>query len=244
MRNILITITYDGTNYFGWQKQNNLPTIENEIQKACSKIFVNGFELIGCSRTDRKVHALGQRATIKTQSNIPIDRICNALNSNLPKDIVVNNACEVDLKFHPRYDAKQKTYEYKILNSKYMIPQLRNFAIFEPRYIDIIKMKEASKYFIGEFDFKGFCSAKTEIKNTVRQIFSVDIQKNNDIIDLYFTGNGFLYNMVRILAGTLLDVGLSKIPVSDIQSIIRSRDRAKAGRTLPAEGLTLISIDY
>lgn len=244
MRKILITIAYDGTNYFGWQKQSNIITIEGEIEKACSKIFTKDFELIGCSRTDKGVHALGQRATISTESNIPIERICNALNANLPKDIVINDAEEVDSDFHPRYCAKQKTYEYKIVNSQYMIPQLRNFAEFIKIPLDISKMQLASKYFIGEYDFKSFCASGTSVKTTVRTIKDVQIKKDNNIINMYFTGNGFLYNMVRIISGTLVDVGLNKIQAQDIPYIIEAKDRTKAGRTLPPMGLTLIEIKY
>lgn len=244
MIKILITIAYDGTNYFGWQKQSGFATIEGEIEKACYKIFANGFELVGCSRTDRGVHALGQRATITTQTNIPIERICNALNANLPKDIVVNDAEQVSLTFHPRYCAKEKIYNYKIVNDKYMIPQFRNFAEFEFRLLDILKMNQASKYFIGKHDFKSFCASGTTVKTTVRTIKNIKIEKNTNIIDMYFTGDGFLYNMVRIMAGTLVDVGLNKIQVSDIPYIIEAKDRTKAGHTLPPMGLTLMKIKY
>lgn len=244
MRKILITIAYDGTNYFGWQKQSNVITIEGEIEKACSKIFAKGFELIGCSRTDKGVHALGQRATISTESNIPTERICNALNANLPKDIVINDAKEVDLEFHPRYCAKQKTYEYKILNSKYMIPQLRNFAEFIKIPLDISKMQQAAKYFVGEHDFKSFCASGTSVKTTVRTIKDVQIKKDNNIINMYFTGDGFLYNMVRIISGTLVEVGLNKIQAPNIPYIIEAEDRTKAGRTLSPVGLTLVEIKY
>lgn len=244
MRKILVTISYDGTNYHGWQRQPNKITIESEFEKACNKIFVHGFELVGTSRTDRGVHALGQRATIETEANIPVERICDALNSNLPDDIVVTNAEEVDLNFHPRYCAKEKTYEYKIVNNEYMIPQLRNYAEFEKKNIDIIKMKEASKYFIGEHDFKGFCASKSSIKSTVRYIKNICIDKKNNIILITFIGNGFLYNMIRIIAGTLVYVGLGKIPPDEIPEIIQSKDRTRAGRTLKAAGLTLIEIKY
>lgn len=244
MRKILVTISYDGTNYYGWQRQINKITIESEFEKACNKIFVQGFELIGTSRTDKGVHALGQRATIETKSNIPIERICNALNSNLPDDIVVTNAKEVELNFHPRYLAKEKTYQYKIVNNEYMIPQLRNYAEFEKKPIDIIKMQEASKYFIGEHDFKAFCASGSSIKSTVRCIKSIDIDKKENIIIITFVGNGFLYNMIRIIAGTLVNVGLGQIQPNEIISIIQSKDRRKAGKTLRAAGLTLIEIKY
>lgn len=244
MKKLLITIAYDGTNYFGWQKQSNVITIEGEIEKACSKVFIKGFELIGCSRTDKGVHALGQRATISAESNIPTERICNALNANLPKDIVINDAKEVDLEFHPRYCAKQKTYEYKIVNSKYMIPQLRNFAEFIKIPLDISKMQQAAKYFVGEHDFKSFCASGTSVKTTVRTIKDVQIKKDNNIINMYFTGDGFLYNMVRIISGTLVEVGLNKIQAQNIPYIIEAKDRTKAGRTLSPVGLTLVEIKY
>lgn len=244
MRKILITISYDGTNYFGWQKQPNKITIEEELEIACSKIFVQGFEIMGVSRTDKGVHAIGQRATIKTLSNIPIERVCNALNSNLPRTIVITHAQEVDLDFHPRYCAKQKTYEYKIVNDDYMIPQLLNYAEFERKPLDILKMNLAKDYFIGKHDFKAFCASGSSIKSTVRCITNISIEKNKNIITMEFIGNGFLYNMIRILSGTLVYVGLGKIQPSDIPNIIQSKDRKKAGRTLGPMGLTLINIKY
>lgn len=244
MKKILLTIAYDGTNYFGWQKQNNKPTVEGEIIKACSKIFTNEFELIGSSRTDRGVHALGQRATIQTEATIPTDRICNALNSNLPDDIVIRDAQDVNLDFHVRYDVKQKTYEYKVFNDLYMIPQLRNFVAFERKKLNIYNMRLASAYFIGEHDFKSFCSSQTAVKTTVRTIYDIQISENNNIIALKITGNGFLYNMVRIIAGTLLYVGLGKIDPKSIIDIINSKDRNRAGKTLVPQGLTLIDIKY
>ncbi len=244
MKKILLTIAYDGTNYFGWQKQLNVVTIEGELYKACNKVFVNGFELIGSSRTDKGVHAIGQRATIQSETSIPIEKVYKALNSNLPKDIVITDAKDVDLSFHPRYDAIEKTYEYKIVNDNFLLPQLRNFVEFEYRPIDIEKIKLASKYFIGEHDFKGFCASECSVKSTVRIINNIEIQKTNSIITMKFTGNGFLYNMVRILSGTLLYVGLGKIDVDSIPNIIKSKDRTKAGKTLSPSGLTLIEIKY
>lgn len=244
MRKILITVSYDGTGYLGWQKQLKGLTIEGQIERACSKVFVQGFELVGSSRTDKGVHALGQRASIETESTIPVERVCNALNSNLPDDIVVTKAENVSLDFHPRYNAKEKIYDYRIVNSKYMIPQLRNFAEFERRHLDISKMKQASKFFIGEHDFKGFCASGSSVKTTVRTIFDIDISKKNEIITMRFRGNGFLYNMVRIIAGTIVYVGLNKIDIDDIQNIIESKDRTKAGKTLGAIGLTLVQINY
>lgn len=244
MRKILITISYDGTKYFGWQKQKEQMTIEGCLEKACEKVFVKGFELVGTSRTDRGVHALGQRASIQTDSKIPTDKICYALNANLPNDIVVTKAEEVPLEFHPRYNCKQKTYEYRILNTEFMQPKLLNYAEHERRFLDIEKMRQAAKYLEGEHDFKAFCASGTTVSSTVRTIYKIIVEKEEDTVIFKFTGNGFLYNMVRILSGTLVYVGLGKIKPEQIPEIIESKDRSKAGKTLSPNGLTLLEIEY
>jgi tRNA pseudouridine38-40 synthase len=244
MRKILLTISYDGTNYFGWQKQRDRNTVEAEVEKVCIEAFGTDCELVGTSRTDRGVHALGQRATIKCNTTVPVKRITYLMNSKLPEDIVVVAASEVPLDFHPRYSTSQKIYEYKIVNADYMIPQLRNFAEFIYKPLNIEKMQKAAQYFIGEHDFKAFCASDISVKTTTRTITDITITKMDSIIDMKFCGNGFLYNMVRILAGTLVYVGLGKIEPEDIPSIIKSLDRRKAGKTLSPQGLTLVAIEY
>lgn len=195
-------------------------------------------------RTDAGVHSLGQVANFKTNSNIPIEKMAIAINSRLKKSIVVKSAEEVDELFHSRYNCKKKTYRYIINNSKYGTAIYRNLEYHFPIELDFEKMKEAIKYFEGEHDFKGFKASGTSSKSSVRTIYSGDLYKRNDRIYIELTGNGFLYNMVRIIAGTLLEVGTGKIKPEEIPAIIESKDRTKAGRTLPPQGLYLLNVEY
>ena len=241
MRNIKLTIEYDGKCYNGWQKQPDKLNIQGEIEKAIYNITKEKVELIGSGRTDAGVHALGQVANFKTNSNIPIEKIPLAINSQLKSSIIIKSAEEVDERFHSRYNAKHKTYRYIINNSKTGTALYRNLQYCFPIKLDVEKMKEASKFFEGEHDFKAFKSSGTSAKNSVRTIYKA-VVKENIIIEL--TGNGFLYNMVRIISGTLLDVGLGKINPSEIPDIINSKDRQRAGKTLPAHGLYLVEVLY
>ena len=245
-KHFLITIAYDGTNYCGWQRQKGdvVPTIEQKIAEACKKLFLKDVEIIGASRTDAGVHALGQRAVINVDTNIEPSRLPYAINTFLPKDIVVNNAEYVDENFHPRYNCIKKTYKYCIYNDDFINPLFRNYSEFIYKNLNVDDMIIAAKNFIGTYDFKAFCATSTSVKSTIRTIYSLDIKKNNNIIEIFVTGNGFLYNMVRIIAGTLIYVGLGKINPYDIKNIIESKDRAKAGKTSGASGLTLMNIYY
>jgi tRNA pseudouridine38-40 synthase len=244
MQNIKLTISYDGTNYCGWQRQNNAMTVQQRIEEACTKVFGQALSVTGASRTDTGVHALGQVATLQTDTTIPIDRIPYALNAALPEDIVVSNAEAVDIEFHPRYGAKQKTYQYKIINARFPIPQMRNYAEFNRRPLDLQKMQEAAQYFVGTHDFKTFSATGGSVKTTVRTILALSVEKQDQMIILTVTGTGFLYNMVRIITGTLTDVGLGKTSPEEIPRIITSKDRVQAGQTAPPQGLTLLSIEY
>ena len=244
---ILLTVAYDGTNYFGWQRQknDNFVTIEQKIYEACYSLFKKDIKIIGASRTDRGVHALGQRVLIDVDTNILLLKLPRALNTFLPDDIIINEAFEVSNDFHPRYNCIKKTYRYRIFNSDYNNPIEKNFSEFVYKKLDVNKMKIAAKYFKGTHDFRGFCSSQTEVKSTVRTIFDIYIENENDnIINIYVTGDGFLYNMVRIIAGTLIDVGISKIDCNNIKNIIESCERSKAGKTASAKGLTLMKIYY
>lgn len=246
MRNIKLTIEYDGKPFNGWQKQQNRLNIQGEIEKAISNITKEDVDLIGSGRTDAGVHALGQVANFRTNSNIPIDKMAIAINSQLKNSIVIKEAVEVDEKFHSRYNAKRKTYRYVINNSKYGSAIYRNLEYCFPIKLDVEKMKEAAKYFEGEHDFKAFKSSGTSSKSSVRTIYKAEVKydKEAEKIVIELTGNGFLYNMVRIISGTLLDVGLGKIKPTDIPNIIESKDRQKAGKTLPAQGLFLLNVNY
>lgn len=244
MRNIKLTIEYDGKCYNGWQKQPNKLNIQGEIERAIYNITKEEVDLIGSGRTDAGVHALGQVANFKTNSQISIEKIPLAINSQLKNSIVIKEAEEVDERFHSRYNAKHKTYRYIINNSKCGTAIYRNLEYSYPFKLDAEKMKQASKYFEGEHDFKAFKSSGTSSKNSVRTIYKAIVKQEGEKIIIELTGNGFLYNMVRIISGTLLDVGLGKIQAEEIPEIIESKDRQRAGKTLPAHGLYLVEVKY
>ena len=244
MRNIKLTIEYDGKDFKGWQKQPNKPNIQGEIERAIYNITKEEVDLIGSGRTDAGVHALGQVANFKTNSNIPIEKLALAINSKLKKSIIIKKAEEVDERFHSRYNAKHKTYRYIINNSPCGTAIYRNLEYCFPIKLDVAKMQEAAKYFEGEHDFKAFKSSGTSAKNSVRTIYNASVKQEGEKIIIELTGNGFLYNMVRIISGTLLDVGLQKIKPEEIKNIIEEKDRQKAGKTLPAHGLYLVEVKY
>lgn len=244
MRNIKLTIEYDGKCYNGWQKQPNKLNIQGEIERAIYNITKEEVDLIGSGRTDAGVHALGQVANFKTNSQISIEKLPLAINSQLKNSIVIKEAEEVNERFHSRYNAKRKTYRYIINNSKCGTAIYRNLEYSYPFKLDAEKMKQASKYFEGEHDFKAFKSSGTSSKNSVRTIYKAIVKQEGEKIIIELTGNGFLYNMVRIISGTLLDVGLGKIQPEEIPEVIESKDRQRAGKTLPAHGLYLVEVKY
>ena len=244
MRNIKLTIEYDGKDFNGWQKQPNKLNIQGEIERAIYNITKEEVDLIGSGRTDAGVHAWNQIANFKTNSNISIEKMAIAINSQLKNSIVVKKAEEVDERFHSRYNAKRKTYRYVINNTEYGSAIYRNLEYHFPIKLNVEKMQEAAKYFEGEHDFKTFKSSGTSGKNSVRTIYKAEVKTDGERILIELTGNGFLYNMVRIISGTLLDVGLGKIEPSEIEDIINSKDRTKAGKTLPAHGLYLVKVNY
>lgn len=231
-------------NSIGWQKQPNKLNIQGEIERAIYNITKEEVDLIGSGRTDAGVHALGQVANFKTNSEISIEKLPLAINSQLKNSIVIKEAEEVDERFHSRYNAKHKTYRYIINNSKCGTAIYRNLEYSYPFKLDAEKMKQASKYFEGEHDFKAFKSSGTSSKNSVRTIYKAIVKQEGEKIIIELTGNGFLYNMVRIISGTLLDVGLGKIRPEEIPEIIESKDRQRAGKTLPAHGLYLVEVKY
>jgi len=195
-------------------------------------------------RTDSGVHSLGQTANFKTNSNIPIEKIPIAINSKVKKSIVIKSAEEVEERFHSRYSVKSKKYRYTINNSKYGTAIYRDMEYHFPFELDVQKMQEATKYFEGEHDFKAFKASGTSSKSSVRTIYKAEVIKNEDRIYIELTGSGFLYNMVRIISGTLLDVGTGKIKPIEIKDIIESKERIRAGKTLPARGLCLVEVNY
>ena len=244
MRNIKLIIEYDGKGFNGWQKQPDRLNIQGEIEKAIEEITGEKVDLTASGRTDAGVHSLGQTANFKTDSKIPTEKFAKAINSRLKKSIVIKSAEEVDEKFHSRYSVKSKTYRYIINNSENGTAIYRGLEYHVPMKLDYEKMNEAIKYFIGEYDFKAFKASGTSSKSSVRKILDGNVRKEGERVIIEVTGTGFLYNMVRIISGTLLDVGLGKIKPEDIPSIIESKDRTKAGKTLPAHGLYLLQVNY
>ena len=245
MRNIKLTIMYDGKDFNGWQKQPNKLNIQGTIEKVISEMTGEEIELNASGRTDAGVHSFGQVANFKTNSKIPIDKFPIAINSKIKKSIVITNAEEVEERFHSRYNCKRKTYRYIIDNSEFPTPMYRYLEYHIPNKLNIGAMKKAAKYFEGEHDFKAFKSSGTSSKSSVRTIYKAEVKKaENNRIYIELTGNGFLYNMVRIISGTLVEVGLGKIKPEEIKTIIESKDRQKAGKTLPAHGLYLMNVNY
>lgn len=244
MKRIKLEIAYDGTNYCGWQTQPNGRAVEEIINNKLSLLFNEDIEVIGASRTDSGVHALANVAVFDTDARMPAAKIAFALNQRLPESIVIQSSVEVPLDFHPRYCYSTKTYEYKILNCRFECPTKRLYTHFMYQNLNVEAMQEAAKYIVGEHDFKSFCSCKTRVVSTVRTVYSLEVNKNDDIISIKICGNGFLYNMVRIIVGTLIKVGQEIYKPEDIKDIICAKDRAAAGPKAPAKGLTLVKIDY
>lgn len=247
LKRILLTIAYDGTNYSGWQKQKSpeVITVEGELTKALRQLFKNPvLECIGASRTDAGVHALGQRAVIDVETTIPVEKIPLAIRSFLPPDIIVTRAEEVSAEFHPRFDCVKKTYEYRFWNAPVKNPKERLYSAYVQKTLDIDKMNEGAKAFFGTHDFVAFCAAGAQVSTTVRTIFDCHVERSGESVRILVTGDGFLYNMVRIIAGTLLAVGMGKIPPEHVTGIIESKDRTKAGQTAEPQGLTLLEIFY
>ena len=245
MRNIKLTIEYDGKDFNGWQKQPNKLNIQGTIEQAIKSITGEDVELNASGRTDAGVHALGQVANFKTNSQIPIEKFPIAINSKLKKSIVIKKAEEVDERFHSRLSCKKKTYRYIINNSEEGSAIYRNLETHVPQKLDVDSMKEAVKYFEGEHDFKAFKASGTSSKSSVRTIYRAEVRDaGNERIYIELTGNGFLYNMVRIIAGTLVEVGMGKIEPQEIKTIIESQKRENAGKTLPPQGLYLVNVEY
>ena len=244
MRNIKLTIEYDGKDFNGWQRQPDKLNIQGEIEKAIKEITGENIDLIASGRTDAGVHSLGQIANFKTSSKLPVEKIPIAINTKLKRSIRILRAEEVEEEFHSRYSCKKKTYRYIINNSKNGTAIYRNLQYNFSEKLDEAKMNEAIKFFIGEYDFKAFKASGTSSKSSVRTIYSGSVIRKDDLVIIQITGNGFLYNMVRIIAGTLVEVGVGKLKPIDIKKIIESKDRQNAGKTLPPQGLYLVNVSY
>ncbi len=239
MRRIKLTVAYDGTNYHGWQYQPGVVTIEGELNRCLSELFGKEIQVIGASRTDAGVHALGNIAVFDTLSRIPAEKIAYALNQRLPEDIRIRKSEETASDFHPRKCASRKTYEYRIINEEFLNPLERLYAHFTYVPLDVKRMQEGAAYLLGEHDFKSFCAAGSTAETTIRTIYDITVKKEESMIIIRVTGNGFLYNMVRIIAGTLMEVGKGRIQPAQVEGILAAKNRTKAGPTAPAKGLRL-----
>lgn len=244
MKRIKLTVAYDGTNYCGWQVQPNGITIEEVLNKTLSKLTGEDICVIGASRTDSGVHAMGNVAVFDTETTIPPERIAMSLNQRLPEDIVIVKSEEVAADFHPRYCDCSKTYEYHIINTRIPVPTKRLTNYFVSYNLNIDDMRKAAAYLVGEHDFASFCNVRTNVESTVRTITALDILQNGNEITVRITGNGFLYNMVRIIVGTLIRVGRGFYEPEKVKEILEAKERTAAGVTAPAHGLMLMQIDY
>lgn len=242
-KRIKLVVAYDGTNYCGWQLQKNGVTIEEILNRELTALLKEPITVIGASRTDAGVHALGNVAVFDTENRMAADKICLAANQSLPEDIRIQSSEEVSPDWHPRKANCTKTYEYQIVNRRISLPTERLYAYFCYYPLDVEKMRQAAAFLVGEHDFKSFCTAKSNVEDTVRTIYCLDIKRDGDKIVLRVSGSGFLYNMVRILAGTLIRVGTGAYPPEDAARILAARDRRLAGPTA-AKGLTLVGMEY
>lgn len=242
---VKLVVAYDGTDYCGWQVQPNGITVEEVLNRELSRLFKEEITVTGASRTDSGVHSLGNVAVFDTGTRMPAEKISYAINQRLPEDIVVQDSCEVPEDFHPRFAASQKTYEYKILNRKFPMPTLRRDTLFYCHPLDEGRMRQGAQFLVGTHDFTSFSSVKAQTNTFVRTVYELTVERTeDDIIHIRITGNGFLYNMVRIIAGTLLLVGAGKLEPEDVGRILAAKDRGAAGPTAPAHGLTMIGITY
>ncbi len=243
-KRVKLTVAYDGTNYNGWQVQPNGVTIESELNRHLSELLGEDIRVIGASRTDAGVHARGNVAVFDTTARMPADRISYALNTRLPADIRIQESREVAADFHPRFCKTVKTYEYKICNRRFPDPCSRLYSLFYYWDLDEERMRQAAEYLVGTHDFTSFCTNRPEITDHVRTIYSLDVVREGEMLTIRARGNGFLYHMVRIIAGTLLRVGGKRTEPEEMPEILAARDRSRAGETAPAHGLTLVRIDY
>lgn len=249
MRRILLRVAYDGTNYHGWQKQNNGITVEEVLNGALSELLGEEIAVTGGSRTDAGVHALDNVAVFDTEARIPAEKMPYALNRRLPEDIRIMSGAEVTEGFHPRHCDSIKTYEYRILNAPFQIPQYRLYHYWTYVLMDVEKMRTAAAPLIGEHDFTSFCSLYAQAEDHVRTIYRIDVEEvplragsgmpeAREIV-IRVSGNGFLYNMVRIIAGTLMEAGRGRMTAEDVARILEAQERHQAGPTAPPQGLVL-----
>lgn len=244
MKRVRLVVAYDGTNYHGWQIQPNGITIESEVNRCLTDLLGEEIRIIGASRTDSGVHALGNIAVFDTKARMPAEKVSYALNQRLPDDIRIRKSEEVPRNYHPRYCKSIKTYHYQIWCSEFPMPTVRLYSHFTHYKLDVERMREACQYLIGEHDFKSFCSKRSQAETTVRTITDLHIEQENEMITISVSGTGFLYNMIRIITGTLMQVGMDMYEPNHVKEILDAKDRLQAGPVAPANGLTLYSYEF
>lgn len=244
VKRIRLTVAYDGTNYCGWQLQNNGITIESELNRCLSDLFKEDIKVIGASRTDSGVHALGNIAVFDTQARMPAEKVSYALNQRLPEDIRIQASEEVAPDWHPRHCDSRKTYEYRIYRGQFPMPVKRLYSYFTYYKLDVEKMRKAAVYLEGEHDFKSFCQTGAQVESTVRTIYALEVEEQGTDVVIRVCGNGFLYNMIRIIAGTLMEVGQGRRGPESMEEVLLACDRQKAGPTAPAHGLMLMKYEF
>ncbi len=243
-KRICLIVAYDGTNYHGWQVQDNGITIESELNRCLTELLQEPVQVMGASRTDAGVHALGNVAVFDTVARMPAAKMAYALNQRLPEDIRIQKSAEVPGDWHPRYCESRKTYEYRIYRGEFPMPVKRLYAYFTYHWLDVGRMREAAAYLEGEHDFKSFCQTGAQVQSTVRTLYTLWVEEQGTDIVIRACGNGFLYNMVRIIVGTLLEVGQGKREPESMREILEKKDRSAAGPTAPAHGLTLVKYEF
>lgn len=243
-RNIALVLSYDGSNYHGWQTQANSTSVQSTLTAAVSSLFNENVKVTGCGRTDTGVHAKKYVASVRTSSEIPTERIAYALNSLLPNDISVSHAIVVPDEFHPVHSCTEKEYTYYMYTDAARNPFFEKRALHYRYPLDIAKMQQAANHFVGTHDFSAVRSLGTPVKSTVRTVFKCNVSQNENIVSITISANGFLYNMARAIVGTLLDVAAQKTEPNDIPDILKSCDRARAGATAPAYALYMTNVFY
>ena len=243
-KRVRLIVAYDGTNYHGWQVQHGVITIESELNRCLSALLQEEIQVIGASRTDSGVHALGNVAVFDTCARMPAEKISYALNQRLPQDIRIQKSEEVACDWHPRHCNSRKTYEYRIYRGEFPMPTKRLYSLHSYHALDIQKMREAAGYLIGEHDFKSFCQTGAQVESTIRTIYDLQIREEESDLVIRVCGNGFLYNMVRIIVGTLLEIGQGKRLPTEMEQILNAKNRAAAGPTAPAHGLLLYKYEF
>lgn len=245
MKRVLLVVAYDGTAYHGWQLQPGAVTVEQVLNEKLSQLLGEPVQVIGASRTDSGVHARGNVAVFDTEHRMPAEKVSFALNQRLPEDIRIQSSREVPLDWHPRRTHCEKTYEYRIVNRQMELPTERLYAHFCHYPLDLERMRRAAAFLVGRHDFKSFCNIHTQAEDTVREIYGIEIEgAAGDLVTIRVRGGGFLYNMVRIIAGTLLAVGMGQREPEEMKTILEARNREAAGPTAPARGLMLTGMRY